>query len=148
LPDVYRVAGACRLDLVTAPPADVGATPGAKVLVVEDSPDISHVLRLLLSRAGYAVHSVADGEAAIRELDQLRPHVAIIDVQLPGMSGLELCRAVREGAAEPPLIMLLTARASEHDAEVGRLAGADAYVTKPFNNQELLLRLEGLLRGR
>ena len=118
------------------------------MLVVEDSQDISHVLRLLLSRAGYTVHSVADGEAAIRELDQLSPHVAIIDVQLPGMSGLELCRALREGTPDPPLIMLLTARAGEHDAEAGRLAGADAYVTKPFSNQELLSRLEGLLEGR
>ena len=136
---------------MTAPQADVGTTAGqaepATVLVVEDSPDISHVLRLLLSRAGYTVHSVADGEAAIRELGQLRPHVAIIDVQLPGMSGLDLCRALREHTPEPPLIMLLTARAGEHDAEAGRLAGADAYVTKPFNNQELLSRLEILLKG-
>lgn len=136
---------------MTASQADVGATAGpvepATVLVVEDSPDISHVLRLLLSRAGYTVHSVPDGEAAIRELGQLRPHVAIIDVQLPGMSGLDLCRALRERLPDPPLVMLLTARAGENDAEAGRLAGAHAYVTKPFSNQELLLRLETLLNG-
>jgi DNA-binding response OmpR family regulator len=135
---------------MTASQTDLGiatgpAEPAATVLVVEDSPDISHVLRLLLSRAGYEVHSVPDGEGAIRDLPRLRPHVAIIDVQLPGMSGLDLCRELRERAPDPPLIMLLSARAGEHDAEAGRLAGADAYVTKPFNNQELLSRLQALL---
>jgi DNA-binding response OmpR family regulator len=122
-------------------------TTDVGVLVVEDSPDISHVLRLLLSRAGYRVHAVPDGESAIRELAEVRPRVAIVDVQLPGMSGLELCRAVREQTTDPPLIMLLSARAGEHDAEAGRLAGADAYVTKPFSNQELLHRLETMLQA-
>lgn len=115
------------------------------LLVVEDSPDIRHVLVLLLRRAGYRVHAVADGEAALTQAPAWQPDLAIVDVQLPGMSGLELCRRLSDAWKARLPVILLTANAGERDAMAGMMAGAARYVTKPFSNQRLLGEVQSVL---
>jgi DNA-binding response OmpR family regulator len=131
--------------LATEDVLDAKRDVAATVLVVEDSPDIRHVLVLLLSRAGYQVHAVADGESALADAPARRPEIAIVDIQLPGISGLDVCRRFAAVLAPPPAVILLTANATEQDASIGLLAGAARYVTKPFSNQQLLEHVEELL---
>lgn len=117
------------------------------VLVVEDEPDIRELLQHQLRKAGYAVESVGDGPSALEAARRLRPSVIVLDVMLPGMSGIEVCRKLRgEGAGAHCGIVMLTARGDEVDRVVGFEVGADDYVTKPFSARELLLRVRSLAR--
>jgi DNA-binding response OmpR family regulator len=118
--------------------------PEASVLVVEDEPSVAEVVSLYLRRAGYAVRVVADGHAALREIDQQPPTLIVLDLMLPGLDGLAITRHVRERGDTP--IIMLTARSQETDRIAGLEMGADDYVTKPFSPQELVSRVRAVLR--
>ena len=115
-----------------------------KVLVVEAEPPVPETLEYNLDRQGYEVYTAADGLAALEVARQQRPDVIVLDVMLPGIDGLEVCRILRREMNVP--ILMLTARADEVDKVVGLEVGADDYLTKPFSMRELLARVKALLR--
>jgi phosphate regulon transcriptional regulator PhoB len=117
------------------------------VLVVEDEPDIRRLVVLHLSREGFRCRAVATGEDALREAKSALPDLVILDLLLPELDGLEVCRRLRgdPATAAVPIIML-TARADEVDRVVGLEVGADDYVTKPFSPKELVARVRAVLR--
>jgi two-component system phosphate regulon response regulator PhoB len=116
------------------------------ILLVEDDPDIRHLVSYKLTKGGFAVNAAADGVTALREAHREPPDLVILDVRMPRMSGLEVCRELRAGArtARVPIIML-TARARPQDLEQAYAAGATDYVVKPFSPRELLHRVEAAL---
>ncbi|MFE1442763.1 response regulator transcription factor [Streptomyces sp. NPDC058739] len=116
----------------------------ARVLVVDDDPTVSEVVAGYLDRAGYVVDRADDGPAALGRAAAHRPDLVVLDLMLPGMDGLEVCRRLR-GSGPVPVIML-TARGDEDDRVLGLEVGADDYVTKPFSPRELVLRVESVLR--
>ena len=121
------------------------ATPqNARLLVVEDDERIRASLRLALRDEGYAVHGVPDAQSALGHLSSEEADLILLDVLLPGMDGLDLCRTIRRTSAVP--IIMLTARDDSHDVVAGLEAGADDYVTKPYNVKELAARIRSLLR--
>ena len=115
-----------------------------KVLVVEDEESFSEALSFLLRREGYEVSLAATGPEAIVEFDRGGADLVLLDLMLPGLSGTEVCRAIRQRSAVP--IIMLTARDSEIDKVVGLEIGADDYVTKPFSSPELIARIRAVLR--
>lgn len=121
--------------------------PPKKILVVEDEPDIRKLIHYNLAQEHYQVLEAEDGERALRLLQREKPDLIILDLLLPGMSGLELCRAVRgrPDTARFPILML-TAKAGEADRVVGLEMGADDYLTKPFSPREMVARVKALLR--
>ncbi|MEU6140197.1 response regulator transcription factor [Streptomyces sp. NPDC047081] len=116
----------------------------ARVLVVDDDPTVAEVVAGYLDRAGYAVDRAADGPAALTRAAAHRPDLVVLDLMLPGMDGLEVCRRMRESGPVP--VIMLTARGDEDDRILGLEVGADDYVTKPFSPRELVLRVESVLR--
>lgn len=116
-----------------------------KVLVVEDEQDISELIAINLSELGLKVEKVATGELAVELVKKNNYGLVILDVMLPGISGLDVCRKVRELKPEQA-IMMLTSRGSETDRVVGLELGADDYMTKPFSVRELQARVRSLLR--
>jgi DNA-binding response OmpR family regulator len=118
---------------------------GTSVLVVDDDPTVSDVVRRYLEHAGYDVTLAADGTSALAEHDRIRPDLVILDLMLPGIDGLEVCRRIRQRSDHVPIIML-TALGEEVDRIVGLQLGADDYVTKPFSPRELVLRAQSVLR--
>ncbi len=118
---------------------------GSKVLIVEDEPDMAMGLRDNLQFEGYEVTVAADGEEGIRSALQVRPHLILLDVMLPGMDGFEVCRLLRAKGIKAPILML-TARGQEIDKVRGLELGADDYITKPFGVRELLARIKAALR--
>uniref|UniRef100_A0A832I5E2 Response regulator transcription factor n=1 Tax=Eiseniibacteriota bacterium TaxID=2212470 RepID=A0A832I5E2_UNCEI len=117
------------------------------VLVVEDEKEIRELLRYNLERAGYRVTTVADGEEGLRRVFASRPDAVVLDLMLPGRSGLEVLREIRgEPATRDLPVVVLTARAAEMDKLLGFEHGADDYLTKPFSPRELIARLQALLR--
>ncbi len=114
------------------------------ILVVEDEPSIAEVIGLYLRRAGYSVHSVADGLSARSWLAQRLPDLLVLDLMLPGMDGYALTRWLREQSDVP--IIMLTARREEIDRIAGLEMGADDYMVKPFSPQELVSRVRAVLR--
>ena len=119
----------------------------AKVLVVEDDHDIAELVRLHLVRAGFETDLVTSGDEVLPRLREARPDLVVLDVMLPGLSGLEVCRLVRADAelAAVPIVMV-TARVHEEDRVAGFEIGADDYVTKPFSPRELVARVQAVLR--
>ncbi|OGO43022.1 MAG: DNA-binding response regulator [Chloroflexi bacterium RBG_16_58_8] len=115
-----------------------------KVLVVEDDPNLRNTLKYNLEREGYGVVTAADGEAAIENARREKPDVIILDLMLPKMSGLEVCRVLRREMTVP--ILMLTAKTEETDKIIGLEIGADDYMTKPFSLRELLARVRAMLR--
>ena len=115
------------------------------VLVVEDDPAIADVLRLHLTRAGHGVHVERDGLAGLTQVRALRPAVVVLDVGLPGIDGIEVCRRLRAADDWTP-VLFVTARDDEVDRVVGLEMGADDYVTKPFSPRELVARVASVLR--
>jgi DNA-binding response OmpR family regulator len=117
---------------------------GQRILVVDDDTDIRALLRELLERRGFSVTEAADGRQALQELYGGRPDLVLLDVGMPGMDGWTTLERIRELSDVP--VVMLTARSAELEKTRGLRAGADDYVTKPFGRQELLARIEGLLR--
>jgi DNA-binding response OmpR family regulator len=118
---------------------------GATVVVVEDDPSIADLLDLYLRREGHRVYLAADGEAGLDLIGTHRPAVVILDVGLPGIDGLEVCRRLR--SRDPSVaIIFLTARDEEIDRVLGLELGADDYVTKPFSPREMVARVKAQLR--
>jgi DNA-binding response OmpR family regulator len=115
------------------------------VVVVEDDPAIAEVERLYLVDAGFGVHVSRDGESGLDAVRTLSPVAAVVDVGLPGMDGIEVCRQLRAEQNWTPL-MFVTARDSEVDRVLGIELGGDDYVTKPFSARELAARVKGLVR--
>jgi DNA-binding response OmpR family regulator len=136
--------------LVPMPEEDGTAGPiiaaPLRVLVVEDDHDIGLALSTLLDRAGYDVIVAADGLEGLRRFHAMSPNLVILDVGLPSLDGWTVLDRIRELSQAP--ILMLTARDDEADKVRGLRGGADDYLTKPFGNQELLARVEGLLRRR
>ncbi len=116
------------------------------MLIADDDADILALVRLRLERSGFEVVSAQDGIEALELASTRHPDVAIFDVSMPGLSGFDVTRRVRETNTDMPVI-LLTARALETDVEAGAAAGADAYLTKPFSPQELEARVRALISG-
>ncbi|WP_089106972.1 response regulator transcription factor [Streptomyces hyaluromycini] len=115
-----------------------------RVLVVDDDPTVSEVVAGYLTRAGFDVDVAADGPSAVARASAQPPELVVLDLMLPGMDGLEVCRRIRETGPLP--VIMLTARGDEEDRILGLEVGADDYVTKPFSPRELVLRVESVLR--
>src|SRR6185295_3547082 len=122
----------------------------ANLLVVEDEQSLLHTLRYNLSRAGHVVRLCTDGGRALEMVRENPPDLMLLDLMLPGMDGLEVCRNLRRDLSNPAVshlpILILTARDGEIDKVVGLEVGADDYMTKPFSMHELLARVKALLR--
>jgi DNA-binding response OmpR family regulator len=118
----------------------------ATILIVDDDANIRELLRLYVEREGHRTLFAADGEAALDLAVRTKPDVVLLDVMLPGMDGLEVCRRLRDVSDVP--ILLLTARSAEGDRVIGLDLGADDYVVKPFSPRELMARVRALLRRR
>ncbi len=116
----------------------------SKVLVVEDEPTLLETLAYNLNRQGYEVTTASDGHTALDVARREQPELIVLDVMLPGIDGLEVCRLLRQEMSVP--IIMLTARADEVDKIVGLEVGADDYLTKPFSMRELLARVKAMLR--
>lgn len=115
-----------------------------RILVVDDDPQIREVLVIALERAGYTVQTAADGAAGLREVVRGNPALIVLDVGLPELDGLEVCRRIRATSQVP--ILFLTARDDEIDRILGLELGADDYVTKPFSPRELVARIKAILK--
>jgi len=116
----------------------------SKILVAEDDPTIAEVVTRYLEHDGHEVDCVADGVTALNRALSTSPDLVVLDIMLPGLDGLEVCRRLRRAAQVP--IVLLTALGSESDRVTGLSLGADDYVTKPFSPRELTLRVRAVLR--
>ena len=114
------------------------------VLVVDDDAEIRRLLGEYLERNGFRVSLATDGKEMRRRLEQSRPDIVVLDLMLPGDSGLTLCRDLRAGSSLP--VIMLTARTEEVDRVVGLEMGADDYLAKPFSPRELLARIRSILR--
>jgi phosphate regulon transcriptional regulator PhoB len=123
------------------------ATPGQKILVVEDEPDIRKLVQYNLAQERFRVLEAENGEQALKMVQRDRPNLVILDLMLPGLSGLELCRILRDRTETSQLpILMLTAKAGEADKVVGLEMGADDYLAKPFSPRELVARVRAILR--
>jgi DNA-binding response OmpR family regulator len=116
----------------------------ARVLVVEDDETVAEVVTRYLEREGFAVEAVRDGRDALERSDAALPDLVVLDIMLPGIDGLEVCRRLRARAPVP--VVMLTARGGEEDRVLGLELGADDYVAKPFSPRELTARVRAVLR--
>jgi DNA-binding response OmpR family regulator len=126
-----------------------GARPGAegarfRALVVDDEPPLVQVVSGYLAREGFAVHTAGDGDTAVALAREHRPDVVVLDLMLPGIDGVEVCRRIR--AFSDAYVIMLTAKSEEVDKLVGLGVGADDYLTKPFSPRELVARVRAMLR--
>jgi DNA-binding response OmpR family regulator len=151
---VSRVSGdapAARLSGATASrDAFAGRVPfpgmaEGTILVVEDEQSIASLVTLYLSNEGFTVTHLSDGAQALDAVETLKPDLVILDLMLPGMGGVEICKRLRRRSEDLPIVML-TARDSEVDRILGLELGADDYVTKPFSPRELVARVKAVLR--
>lgn len=117
----------------------------SRVLVVDDDPTIAEVVTGYLERAGFAVEHAPDGPQALAFAARTPPDLVVLDLMLPGIDGLEVCRRLRAQAGDLPVVML-TALGEENDRVLGLEVGADDYLTKPFSPRELVLRVQSVLR--
>jgi two-component system, OmpR family, alkaline phosphatase synthesis response regulator PhoP len=118
---------------------------GELILLVDDEPNIVQLARLYLEREGFRVQAVGDGAAALAAVDKLKPALMVLDLMLPEVDGMEVCRRLRAQNSSLPIIML-TARDEDIDKILGLEIGADDYLTKPFNPRELTARVKASLR--
>jgi two-component system phosphate regulon response regulator PhoB len=125
------------------------ASRRSRLLVVEDEADLCKSLEYALKASGYDVRTAERGNVALRLLDEFGPDLVLLDVMLPDMSGLDICRRIHlMPAAKRAVVVILSARVEEGDRVAGFEAGADDYVVKPFNVRELILRIEARLKSR
>jgi Response regulators consisting of a CheY-like receiver domain and a winged-helix DNA-binding domain len=118
-----------------------------KILIIEDETDVADLLTLNLRKAGYRISTVPDGASGLQKARDDKPDLIILDLMLPKMSGLEVCRILKSDTATSQIpILMLTAKAEEVDRIVGLEFGADDYVTKPFSPREIVLRIRAILR--
>ncbi|MBA2390841.1 MAG: response regulator transcription factor [Geodermatophilaceae bacterium] len=117
---------------------------GPRILVVDDDPTVSDVVHRYFDKAGMSVQVAADGNAALEIAARWLPDLVVLDLMLPGMGGLAVCRALRETRDVP--VIMLTALGEESDRVLGLEQGADDYLTKPFSPRELVLRVQSILR--
>ena len=123
------------------------ATTSRRALIVEDEPAIREIVRLHLSLAGFETEEVADGRTALERLRADRFDLVVLDVMLPGVDGVTVCRALRSGGPnQRAAVLMLTARDTELDTVLGLESGADDYLTKPFGVRELMARVTAVLR--
>lgn len=115
-----------------------------KILVIEDEESFREGLEFMLTREGYDVVVAADGTKGLAAFSETKPDLILLDVMLPGISGTEICKTIRQTSKTP--IIMLTAKDAEVDKVVGLEIGADDYVTKPFSTSELLARIKAVLR--
>ena len=120
---------------------------GARVLVADDDTDIRDLVEFKLTQAGYAVQAVGDGLAAWEAFQAQTPELVILDVMMPGLSGIDVLRKIRdaEGESSKVPVLLLSAKSRDGDVDTGFAVGADDYVIKPFSPRELLHRVNGIL---
>jgi two-component system, OmpR family, alkaline phosphatase synthesis response regulator PhoP len=122
-------------------------TKNARIFIIEDEQDISELMRFNLALEGYSVETFATGELGFRGLENRKPDLLILDIMLPGMSGLEICRRLKENPATKSVpVIMVTAKGEESDIVRGLELGADDYVTKPFSPKVLLARVDAVLR--
>jgi two-component system, OmpR family, alkaline phosphatase synthesis response regulator PhoP len=118
------------------------------ILVVDDEVNIAHSLNFLMEKVGYSVRIAADGEQAIEAIKEARPDLILLDINMPGLNGYQVCEMVR---ADPEwkdiLIVMLTAKGRDIEREKGLAVGADDYITKPFSTQEVIDKVRGMLEG-
>lgn len=114
------------------------------VLVVEDEKSLREPLVFLLEKEGFTVYSAEDGPSALEQFAKVSPDIILLDLMLPGMSGIDVCRDIRNRSTVP--IIMLTAKDGEVDKVVGLEIGADDYITKPYSTRELLARMKAVLR--
>ena len=119
-------------------------SPASTILIVDDEPQIRRVMRSTLSSHGYVIAEAKSGEDALEWMRKERPDLVLLDVNMPGMGGLEACREIRRSSNAP--IIMLTVRNAERDKVLALDAGADDYVVKPFGIEELLARIRAALR--
>jgi DNA-binding response OmpR family regulator len=123
----------------------VTVAEGARVLVADDDPDIRDLVEFKLSQAGYAVQAVPDGVVAWDEFQKERPDLVVLDVMMPGLSGFDVLRKIRDSAWPEVPVLLLSAKSRDSDVDTGFAVGATDYVIKPFSPRELLHRVNGIL---
>jgi DNA-binding response OmpR family regulator len=123
---------------------DVSNEIRTRVLVVEDDATVAEVVRRYLEREGYDVHAVSDGRSALSRFDDAGADLVVLDIMLPGIDGLEVCRQLRSRAPVP--VIMLTALGEEADRIMGLEIGADDYISKPFSPRELVARIKSVLR--
>jgi two-component system phosphate regulon response regulator PhoB len=127
-------------------PLSSGGIAVTVVLVADDDADIRDLVAFKLEQAALEVIAVEDGESALEQARAQQPALAVLDISMPGLSGIDVCRMLRaDPATARMLIIMLTARVQEQDVEGGFSAGADDYVTKPFSPRELVSRIQALL---
>jgi len=117
-----------------------------KVLIVDDEPNIVAALEYLLQRSGYEIRAAANGEEALEQVQAFVPDLVLLDVMMPRRSGFDVCQRIREHPEWGRIkILMLSAKGREADASKGLSLGADAYITKPFSNADLVERIGSLL---
>src|SRR5437868_6937668 len=120
---------------------------GKKILIIEDETDVADLLTLNLRKAGFRTSTAADGASGLHKARDDRPDFIVLDLMLPKMSGLEVCKILKSDTATSHIpILMLTAKAEEIDRIVGLEFGADDYVTKPFSPREVVLRIRAIMR--
>src|SRR5207249_5194684 len=123
------------------------AAPGKRILIIEDERDVVDLLTLSLRKAGFTISTATDGAAGLQKARSEKPAFVILDLMLPRMPGLEVCKILKSDPTTRQIpIMMLTAKAEEIDRVVGLEFGADDYVTKPFSPREMILRIKAILR--
>jgi two-component system OmpR family response regulator len=123
----------------------VAVPDGARVLIADDDPDIRDLVEFKLTQSGYAVEAVGDGLAAWESFQAERPALVILDVMMPGLSGIDVLRKIRDSEDGAVPVLLLSAKSRDSDVDTGFAVGADDYVIKPFSPRELLHRVNGML---
>ena len=117
-----------------------------RILVVDDDPRLLHVVTTYLAIEGYEVITAADGEEALRSVQDMRPSLIVLDVMMPGMDGIEACRRIKQDPLTSDIpVLLFTALNRDEDVESGRAAGADRFISKPFSLQGLNMVIQGFL---
>ena len=122
----------------------MAGAPGQSILVVEDETSIASFVALYLKNAGYGVRAAATGAEALKQFEAEQPALIVLDLMLPDIDGIEVCRRIRQRSDVP--ILMLTARDEDIDKIIGLEVGADDYLTKPFNPRELVARVKSVLR--
>jgi len=129
---------------MSAPAGDPDVSP-VRVLVADDDADIRDLVEFKLTQAGYAVEAVPDGISAWEAFAANPPQLAVLDVMMPGLSGIDVLRKIRESEFGTVPVLLLSAKSRDSDVDTGFAVGADDYVIKPFSPRELLHRVNGML---